>query len=146
MNMYLPELRMMGLDPFPGLRVLQREMDNLLDGYTVRSRCDFAVNVWSNQEKAVVSAELPGCSAEDIEISTLKDTLTITGKMKPEEAIKDAVCHRAERSCGEFTRTIRLPFEVEQDKAKASYSQGVLTVELPRAEATKPQKIKIEST
>lgn len=143
--MYMPEMRMTGWDPFSGLRMLQREMDSLLDGYTARSRCDFAVNVWSNREKAVVSAELPGCSAEDIEISALKDTLTITGKVKPEEAIKDAVCHRAERTCGEFSRTIRLPFEVEQDQAKASYHQGVLTVELPRAEATKPQKIKIES-
>ncbi|HNS79870.1 MAG TPA: Hsp20/alpha crystallin family protein [Kiritimatiellia bacterium] len=143
--MYLPEYRMTGWEPFSGLRALQREMDSLLDGYSHRSRSDFAVNVWSNGEKAVVSAELPGCDAADIEISTLKDFLTITGKVKQEETIKDAVCHRAERSCGEFSRTIRLPFEVEQDKAKASYSQGVLTVELARAEASKPQKIKIES-
>jgi HSP20 family protein len=104
-----------------------------------------AVNVWSAPDDAVVTTEIPGIDPKDIEISVVGKTLTVKGSRRPEELKEGETFHRRERWHGQFTRTFELPFSVEQDKVKARFSKGVLTIELPRAEKEKPKKIEIKS-
>ncbi|VGO16474.1 Spore protein SP21 [Pontiella desulfatans] len=134
--------------PFEELRGLQREMNRLFDGYdggTAMSRFP-ALNVWGNADSAVVTAELPGLETKDLDLSVVNNQLTIKGERKGDKPAEDAVCHRSERDTGKFVRTVRLPFAVENDKVTANYENGVLTVVMPRHEATKPKRIEIKTS
>ena len=128
---------------------LRREMDSLFTDYPSRPGWTAApaypaMNVWTNEEGAVVTAELPGVAPEDIEISVVNETLTVTGTRQPEE-VEGATYHRRERSQGRFTRSFQLPFRIEGDKVEASFERGVLHIHLPRAEADKPKKIAVKA-
>ena len=93
----------------------------------------------------VVTAELPGVSPDDVEISVVGETLTIHGDRKSEEVDEKATYHRQERACGQFNRSIELPFMVESDKVSAKLEKGLLTITLPRAEQDKPRRISVNS-
>ena len=103
------------------------------------------MNVWSNEEGAVVTAELPGVEAEDIDISVVGDTLTLSGSRQADELAEDEKFHRRERGSGKFSRSFQLPFRVEVDDIEAAFEKGVLHISLPRAEADKPKKIDVKS-
>ena len=133
--------------PFAELQSLQREMNRLFDGRdggTAMSRFP-ALNVWGNGENIVVTAELPGVEVEDLDLSVVNNQLTIKGECKADKPAEDAVCHRNEREAGSFVRTVRLPYAVENDKVAAKYENGVLTITMPRHEATKPKRIEIQT-
>lgn len=133
------------LSPFSEFRALQREMNRLFEGIddNVSASRFPALNVWSNEENVIVTAELPGLSIEDIDINVVNNLLTISGERKEEEQTKDTVCHRSERGAGKFVRSVKLPFTVDVNKVTAKYNKGILTVTLPQHEATKPKKIAI---
>jgi HSP20 family protein len=103
------------------------------------------MNVWTNEESAVITAELPGVNSEEIDISVVGDTLTLSGNRQLEELGEGDKYHRRERSYGKFTRTFELPFLVEADKVEAVFEKGVLHISLPRAEADKPKKIAVKT-
>jgi HSP20 family protein len=102
-----------------------------------------SVNVWSDGNEAVVTAELPGIEPSAADISVVGRTLTIKGSRTPERAGDDGSYHRQERWSGSFSRTIELPFQIDQNKVEARFSKGILEITLPRAEADKPKKISI---
>jgi HSP20 family protein len=104
-----------------------------------------AVNVWSDGNEAIVTAELPGTDAKAVDISVVGKTLTIKGSRQPEEAKGEESYHRQERWAGSFRRTIDLPFLIDQNRVEARFSKGILEIKLPRAEADKPKKISIVS-
>lgn len=130
---------------------LQSEMNRLFEAASYPSRRTRpaggypAMNVWSNEEQMLVSAELPGIETKDIDISVAGDMLTISGSRSAEEVDDSVRQHRQERICGKFSRSIQLPYEVESDKVEARLEKGVLTVKLPRAEAQKPRKIVVHN-
>ena len=128
---------------------LQREMNHLFAAsnrnQTRVSPGSPAINIWANEEGQFISAEMPGFQAEDIDINTTADTLTISGSRNVDEMSEDSRYHRNERRYGEFKRTVQLPFMVDTASVKASYKNGVLTINLQRAEADKPKKIAIKS-
>jgi HSP20 family protein len=103
------------------------------------------MNVWSNEDGAVVTAELPGINAEDIEISVVGDTLTLSGSRQADELEEGEKYHRRERGSGKFSRSFQLPFRTEADKIEATFDKGVLHISLPRSEADKPKKISVKS-
>ena len=127
---------------------LQREMNRVFEsfdrGYAPASGFP-AMNVWMNEEGAVVTAELPGVNVNDLEINVVGETLTVSGERKLAELPKDAVYHRQERGMGKFTRTIDLPFAVESGKVQATLEKGILRILLPRAEQDKPRKILVKA-
>ena len=94
----------------------------------------------------LITAEMPGVHPEDINIDVIADALSISGERKPDEVAKDANYHRRERSYGSFSRTIQLPFMVDTNKVEANFKNGVLMINLPRAEADKPKKITVKSS
>lgn len=103
------------------------------------------MNVWTNEDGAVVTAELPGIDPKDIDISVNNDTLTVTGCRQLQELPEDATYHRRERGCGRFSRSFQLPFQVESEKVSAAFERGVLRITLPRAEVDKPRKIAVKT-
>lgn len=135
-----------GPGPFSELRRLQRDMNRLFTGYEGDREVFPAVNVWANDESVVVTAELPGMDTDSMDISVQGDQISLSGERKPGEMANDVVCHRLERGAGRFTRTFRLPYEVNDDKVTAKYTNGVLAVTLPREEASKPKKIEIKAS
>ena len=127
---------------------LQREMNQLFDSYDrgwLPTAGFPALNVWLNDEGAVVTAELPGVDVKDLDINVVGETLTLIGERKPEGLPKDAVVHRQERGIGKFTRTVDLPFAVDSNKVQATLEKGILRILLPRAEKDKPRKIAIKA-
>lgn len=102
-----------------------------------------SVDIFEEGGDMVVKAELPGIAKENLNVSITENTLTITGEKKQEEKVEKKNFHRIERSYGSFTRSFRLPDNVNGDKAKASFKDGVLEVRLPKTKETKQKKISI---
>ena len=102
-----------------------------------------AINMWLDGDKVILTAELPGVSSEELDISIEGNTLTLTGERQPEELPEGATYHRRERGCGKFTRVVKLPYQIEADSVEARLVEGILNVALERAEADKPRKIKV---
>jgi HSP20 family protein len=101
------------------------------------------IDVHETDDALVVSAALPGMKADDVEMTITGQTLTIRGEMKADEEVKrDQYLYR-ERRYGTFSRSIQLPVRVEGDKADATFSDGVLTLRIPKAEEVKPRQIRI---
>ena len=143
-----PEFRRFGTawSPWNEMRQLQREVDRLFSGTSVPFAQDFpAFNLWVNEEKAIVTAEMPGIDTATLDITVKGDVLTISGNRTPDELKEGETYHRQERGHGRFTRSIRVPFQADNTRIEATYAKGILKVELPRAEADKPKKIQIKT-
>lgn len=127
---------------------IQREMNRLFDvtsrGRLFNSPSYPAINIWTNADGQLITAEMPGVKPDDITIDVTGDALSISGERKPDEVAKDAIYHRRERNSGSFSRTVQLPFMVDTNKVEARFEKGVLMINLPRAEADKPRKIEIK--
>ncbi len=133
-------------DPFREMERLQREVNKVFSGAGQSlSREIPPVNAWIGEGDVVVAAELPGIDPAKVDISVVGDTLTISGFREAEALKEGASYHRQERDYGRFSRTIQLPFHVEAGRVEARYERGVLTIEMPRAEADKPRKITVKS-
>ena len=104
-----------------------------------------ALNVLDGGDKLIVTAEVPGVEAKDIELNVVENSLTLSGKRNGQPEGKDVQYYRRERFCGEFARTITLAEKVEPDGATASFKNGVLTIELPKAKESKPRSIQIKA-
>jgi HSP20 family protein len=127
---------------------LRREMDRLFtttESGLAPAPCYPAMNVWTSEDGAVVTAELPGFKPEDIDVSVVSDTLTVSGNREPDELEEGGTYHRRERACGRFSRAFQLPFPVEPGSVEASFEKGVLRISLPRAEEDKPKKISVKT-
>jgi HSP20 family protein len=144
-----PFVRYRSRAPWEEMERLRREMDQLFSREfepRLHTPASYpAMNVWTNEEGVVVTAELPGVEPEDIDISVVGDTLTLSGSRQPDELQEGEQYHRRERGSGHFTRTFQLPFRVEADKVEAMFKNGVLHISLPRAEVDKPKKISIKA-
>ncbi len=103
-----------------------------------------AIDVEETDNEYIVKAELPGLKKEDIKISVRGDSITISGERKREKEEKGKTYHRIEMAYGKFVRTIQLPDEIQPDKAKAEYKDGILIITLPKSEKSKPKEIEIE--
>ncbi len=102
------------------------------------------VNLWEDGDNGYVEAELPGMTMNDLEVLVMGNELTINGQRRIEQC-KDASYHRRERSQGQFSRTITLPWPIDADKVEAKLQDGILTIRLPKAESAKPKKISVQS-
>jgi len=131
---------------------LRREMDRLVEGGARRPFLGFEtrlfplLNVRDTGDSFVVSAEIPGMKADDLEIKVEGETLTLKGERRPEDAVgAEASYHRRERATGTFQRSITLPGKVDPEKVTATYKNGVLMVTLIREKAAIPRQIIIKA-
>lgn len=97
------------------------------------------VNIREEDDAYVLSALVPGIKAEDLNIQMLDDVVSIEGEYKAD----DAEYLLNELPNGSFTRTLRMPVSIEADRVEAKIVDGVLTLNLPKAESARPKKIKI---
>jgi len=102
------------------------------------------IDIWEDDEKYVLEAELPGFDKKDIDVNISDDVLTIRATRKKEEEKKDKNYYYAERSYGEFVRSVRLPAEIDKKAVKAKYVNGVLELTLPKTKEAKEKATKIE--
>jgi len=137
--------------PFDRLATLREEMNRLLDGNMAAfgreaglfSGWSPALDVYQDKDNVYVKVELPGMKKEEIDISLHEGMLTISGERKQEGEVHEGESFRTERFFGRFHRTITLPTLVDGTRVKATYEEGILTVELPKAEEAKPKQIQV---
>ena len=94
----------------------------------------------------IVKTEIPGMKADDIKIDLTGRTLTLRGEKKQESETKDENWHRVERSYGSWLRRVEMPQAVDAEKITASYDDGVLTVQVAKAEELKPRQIQVKTS
>ena len=104
-----------------------------------------AIDVHETADELVVTAALPGIKAEDVEITMTGQTLTLRGEFKADQQVKQEQYLYRERRFGSFSRTLQLPVRVQGDKANAVFTDGVLTLSIPKADEVKPRQIRINA-
>jgi HSP20 family protein len=144
------------LDPFVTFR---REMDRMFDdffnsfGFGGRALRPMSggwpgvtpvIDVAETDKDTVVTAELPGLDEKDFEVTVAGDVLTIKGEKKAEHEEKNGDAYYMERRFGSFSRSVRLPFEVKDEKVDAKYDKGVLTIRIPKPAAAQNAVRRIE--
>ena len=102
-----------------------------------------AADVRETEEAFIVEAELPGMKKEDVSVTFEDGTLTLSGERKFEEETAGSNLRRVERSYGSFSRTFRLPREIDAEGVTANFRDGILTVNIPKTETAKPRSIEI---
>ena len=124
------------IQPYPFRRMARRWMAANNGQTRVQS---LGVNIREEDDAYLLSALVPGLKADDLNIQVLDDVVRIEGEYKADEAeyLVNELPH------GSFARTLRLPAPIEADRVDARIIDGVLTVELPKAESARPKKIQV---
>lgn len=142
-------------DLFRELDNMRREIDETFRTYglgralpsgflsTTRSRFPL-VNVSEDSGNVYVDALVPGVDPNDIDLSILRNAITIAGERKLPLDEKGQVVHRSELGFGRFSRTIELPGEIDGSKISAQATNGILRIALAKAEHAKPKKIEVK--
>jgi HSP20 family protein len=102
------------------------------------------VDMLDRENEVVVRAELPGIVKDDLEVTVTGHSVTIRAETKHEEKKEEEKYYRHEMSRGEYQRTLALPVTVDENKAKATFEDGVLELTLPKMEKARQRKVKVE--
>ena len=127
-------------------RAMEDHIDRAEDSSLGASYWTPSMDAWETEQAFVVSLDLPGLNRDQVEVNFDRNTLTVRGtRMATIPAPERGEVHVffTERSPGSFTRTLRFPQYVEASKIEAAFNNGVLTVTIPKSEAAKPRKIKV---
>ena len=137
-------------DPFGEVMTLREAMNSLFeDSYVNPSTARNAtlgmpLDVAETQAAFIVEASLPGVKPEDLDITLQNNVLTISGETRQQQTNGEKQnYHRVERRYGRFSRSISLPTQVQSDKVAAELTNGILRLEIPKAEAARPRKISV---
>jgi len=138
-------------EPVREMMTLREAMDRLFDDAFTRPinmgtvSAIPAIDMYQNEDDLIVKAVLPGLTKDDVDISVTADLLTLRGEFKNNEDDANASYHLREQRYGIFERSISLPTDVEIDKSKAVFENGILTITMPKAETVKPKMISIKA-
>ena len=126
---------------------LMNEFDRLFERPYTRPTAEWnvALDVAETEDNYFVKATIPGVNVEDIEITLEDDVLLLKGEIAQDEEVEEAKYHLRERRYGSFSRSIRFPLAVNGDAVEASYTNGILSLSIPKAEAVKPKRITINA-
>lgn len=132
---------------FDALLDFQRALESRLEsdwlrGATAGTGAFPPINVFQQGDNLVAIIELAGVNKSDLEIQAKDNTIRISGKKDVEYPQKVSL-HRRERLSGTFDRTLTVPIQIDADRIKAEYRDGVLALFIPRAESDKPRSISI---
>ena len=126
---------------------MRREMDDMFQrfGNTGAARGTFpATNIYDTGDEIFVAVEAPGVKRDQIKVELRERVLTLTGA-RHEEDVQGSTLLRDERPVGEFIRAFSIPAQIQSDKIKAQFKDGILTIQLPKSEESKPKNIAIEA-
>jgi HSP20 family protein len=141
-------------NPFDELFTLRRAVDRLFDDDIFHPRswrpvtlgAEPALDITTTPDALVVKASLAGWKPEDVEITLTGNTLTISGEMNEEARREEESWILNEIRRASFSRTLELPEGLLGDRATANFENGMLTLQIPKAEEVKPRQIKITAT
>ena len=102
-----------------------------------------AVDLYEKDESFVINAELAGVDKDNISIDMKDGVLTLSGERSADNEVNEDNYYRRERTYGKFRRAFSLPADVDSDKIKAEFKDGVLQIEVPKPEERKPKQITI---
>ncbi|PIQ85021.1 MAG: hypothetical protein COV74_10510 [Candidatus Omnitrophica bacterium CG11_big_fil_rev_8_21_14_0_20_45_26] len=137
-------------DPFDVLEDLQTDLNRMFNRTLTTKGQDWAlafqpnIEIHEEPDHYALQADLPGFKKEDFNISVEGSRLTISGERKHERETKKKGYFYSERSYGSFARSWDFPTEIQSDKIKATYHDGVLDIQLPKSESAKPKQINVE--
>ena len=135
--------------PFSELERMRQQMDNFLSRVSDSGMPSLhagvfpSINLTEDKDHYYLRAELPGISADDLDIQATGNNLSISGERKIEAEKDNVRYHRKEREEGKFSRAISLPGDIDSDGVSASLTNGILKVSVPKAEKAKPKQISI---
>jgi HSP20 family protein len=130
---------------------IRREMLRLLDTSVGDATPDPGagvfppMNITQDDDSFYLRAEIPGIKPAELSISALRNRISISGKREIPREHERVSYHRKERPEGAFNRAVTLPAEVDPERVDARYSDGILTLTLPKAEQAKPRQITVKS-
>lgn len=137
-------------DPFS---LMRQEMSDLLSNFwsgngngnaLLRGGVAPALDVAEKDNSFEIRMDIPGVESKDLDVEVHGNTVTISGSRKEEKEEKGKTFHRIERSSGSFSRTVTLPCSVTEKEVAAEYTNGVLSVILPKSEEARPKKVSIK--
>ena len=137
-------------EPFRDLVCLGIDVDRFFNTFFGRWQLESegfwapVLDIAENDGNIEVKAKIPGLKNEEIKVSVRDNMISISGERKQETETKDKTFHRIERSYGKFSRVMTLPAEVDADKVKVTYKDGILNIVLPKPEVMKPKQMKVE--
>jgi HSP20 family protein len=102
------------------------------------------VNFSEDEGHIYIEALVPGVDPKDVDLTVLRNTITISGERKPFVEQKGQIVHRAELGAGKFSRTLELPVDIDPNKVNALCKDGIMQLTLAKAEHAKPKKIEIK--
>lgn len=150
----VPEQRPVGraIDPFADFDLFGPSLFRRLAGEAWPTRAGLpsqenrfpAMSVVERGDAYQITAELPGCSREDVTVEVHDGVLSIRGEKKSETEKEDEHLHFSERSYGRFSRSVKLPANADAQNVEAKFADGVLTVDLKKVEESKPRVVRIE--
>jgi HSP20 family protein len=134
-------------DPFDALLQFHRQLEaRLASDWLGKSTSSMGayppINIFQQGYDFVAAIELPGVSKDDLAVEAKQGTIRISGR-KTLDYGQDVSIHRRERLAGTFDRTITIPVQIDPDRIKAEYSDGMLSLFIPRAESDKPRTIQV---
>ena len=142
-------------DPFRELATLQERMNRIFDDtFSSASRREDEglsatwtppVDVLERRDRIVLTAELPGFAEDQVQLRFEDGVLTLEGERRFEKEVDEARYHCVERSYGRFSRSFRLPANVDEEAITATFVNGLLVVELPKREEVRPKSIRIRA-
>ncbi len=141
---------LMRWEPMRDMITLREAMDRLFDEAFTRPLSLMnvslpTIDMYQTDDEVVVEVAVPGLKPDEVQLTITGDTLTIRGEYKAEQEDKNRTYHIRERQYGAFERSILLPTEVNADKAKAEFENGMLTITLPKAEEVRPKTITVKA-
>lgn len=135
-------------EPFREMESLQRRMNHLFEQMMPWEDGGLAfmpsVEMDETPEEIHLKLEVPGLEAKDLEIQVSEDSVSIAGERKSESKTEEKGMVRSEFHYGKFERIVPLPVHVQNDKVKAEYKNGILTLTLPKSEEEKHKVVKVE--
>jgi HSP20 family protein len=140
------------LRPYRPVRLFDL-MDRVFDdpffrnGFVSNAVDAFAIplDVKATDDEFVISAAVPGLKPEDVKVEVLENVVTLSGEVASEKTDEDDRWLLRERAFGKFSRSLKLPVDVDGAKAEANVEHGVLTLRLPKAEAARPRTITVKA-
>ena len=147
------------LNPWQTLEALRRELDRVFDETGTRNEPFFRTaflpgraarrypltNLYEDKDTLYLEALAPGVDPATLDLKVVDNTLSIVGeKRRVAGDVKPEAFHRSERATGKFVRHLQLPVEVDENKIRADYKDGLLIVTLPKAEKAKPKQIAVQ--
>lgn len=129
--------------PFQEVETIRQQLDNIFEDFTTEAGWMPAVDLVDAGDNYVIEAVLPGLSADDINIEASRKSMTLSGERAAADYGDDKTVLRRERRYGSFRRVVNLPVAVDHEQVSADYTNGILTLNVPKAAEVRNRVVKV---